>query len=209
MWGLPIKMISSVQGPMDMLCLDSPAKKAKKLNDYNKTARTKQHDKVAEIAHDEVNVTDQMFVLQYLRISLLMAATGKGVGGDQTGIRLLEMPENNQKNVIELRAITYLKDQTQKDWQELKKLVQSRTCCRTLNDNRKPCKKHTSNEMNVVLPPPKEHIRTAELGLIKQQLPVSDLNEKQIHATPIRNSTMSLTTLVLCFFYLSNMLLGS
>jgi hypothetical protein len=26
---------------------------------------------------------------------------------------------------------------------------------------------------------------------------------------PIRNSTMSLTTLVLCFFYLSNMLLGS
>jgi hypothetical protein len=27
--------------------------------------------------------------------------------------------------------------------------------------------------------------------------------------THIRNSTMSLTTLVLCFFYLSNILLGS
>jgi hypothetical protein len=107
-WGLPIKMNSSVQGPIDMLCLDSLAKKAKKLKDYNKATWTKQHDKVAKIAHNEVNVTDQMFVPQYLRVSLLMAATGKGVGGHQTGIRFLEMRINNQKNVIKLWAITDL-----------------------------------------------------------------------------------------------------
>ncbi len=58
-------------------------------------------------------------------------------------------------------------------------MVQSPTCRRTLNDNWKPCKKCTSNEINVVLPPSKKHIVTAELGSIKPQLPVSDLNEKK------------------------------
>ncbi len=38
---------------------------------------------------------------------------------------------------------------------------------------------------------------------------VHALCPKQINMLNIRNNTMSLTTLVLCFFYLSNMLLGS
>jgi hypothetical protein len=148
-----------------MLCLDYPVKKAKKLKDYSKTAWAKQHDKVTEIAHDEINGTDQMFVPQYTCVSLLMAATGKAVGGHQTGIRLLEMRANNQKNVIKLLAITDLKDQMQKAWKQHKKLEQSLTFCRTFNDNLKLCKKCASNEMNVALPPSKKAHSNGEVGV--------------------------------------------
>ena len=144
----------SKQGPIVMLCFESPARKARNLNpDRNKTVRKMcistddgDGDIIIQSSADgedgEVNnMLVQRFTPNYLRVSLLMAAIGKGVGGDQIGFRLNELRSDNQKNGIELKAIMKMNDDMEKDWQQLKKLAQHRSIRLCSIDNLTPRKK--------------------------------------------------------------------
>ncbi len=82
-WGRRSKLSkSSVQGPINLLCFDSPYKKAKKLKHSNKGNQNDNSNASADSVCDGVNVNDDNTTPQYLRISMLMAAMGKGVGGN-------------------------------------------------------------------------------------------------------------------------------
>ena len=82
-WGRRSKISkSSVQGPINLLCFDSPSKKAKKLKNSNKRNQNDNSNASADSVCDGVNVNDDNTTPQYLRISMLMAAMGKGVGGN-------------------------------------------------------------------------------------------------------------------------------
>lgn len=63
----------------------------------------------------------------YLQISMLMAAMGKGVGGNQAGFRLLDMRCNAQKTNMDLKEIMALKDNVYDAWEHLEKLAQQQT----------------------------------------------------------------------------------
>ncbi len=109
------------------MCFDSPSKKAKKLKNSNKRNQNDNSNASADSVCDGVNVNDDNTTPQYLRISMLMAAIGKGVGGNQTGFRLLDMRSYAQKNNLELIDILNLQKETQNNWEHLKKLAENRS----------------------------------------------------------------------------------
>jgi hypothetical protein len=170
-WGQRGKLSnSSVQGPIDVLSFESPTKKAKVLKDRNKTIRNR--DKDINVSDDraskEVNVNDQMIEPQYLRISLLASATGKGVGGNQTGFRLLDMRSNAQKNELGLKEIMMLQEAMQKDWDHLKKLAQTRSFRIRTNNNLKPRRKRAVDEKDDTSPRPSKKQRACKTTAVNK-----------------------------------------
>ena len=172
-WGQRGKLSkSSAQGPIDMLSFESPTKKAKVLKDRNKAIqnRDKENINVSEDRGEEVvNVIAQTIKPQYLRISLLMSATGKGMGGNQTGFRLLDMRANAEKNALGLKEIMVLQEDTQQDWDRLKKLAQMRSFRHRTTNNMKPRKKRAADDKCDASPQPSKKQRASKTTAVKNQ----------------------------------------
>jgi len=160
-WGQRGKLLnSSAQGPIEMLSFESPTKKAKVLKDRNKAIRNRHNENInvsEDSASEGVNVTDQSIKPQYLHISLLMSATGKGIGGNQTSFRLLDMRSNAEKNELELKEIITLQEEMQHDWDRLKKLAQTCSFQHQTTNNLTPRKKRAADDKCDASPRPSKN----------------------------------------------------
>ena len=85
---------------------------------------------------------------------MLMAAMGKGVGGNQTGFRLLDMRSYAQKNNLELIDNLNLQKETQNNWEHLKKLAENCSFRSGRNDTLRQGKKRVIGEHSYSSPRP-------------------------------------------------------
>lgn len=141
-WGQHKKISNpSKQGPIEMLCYESPAKKARRLKDCNQTVRNK-----TIIAHEcDVNKENtNTFTPDNPLVSLLTNATGRIGGGNQLGFRLNEIRTNIQKNGVELNVIMQMKENAEKGWEKLNKMAQYCTIQHQNIQNLKPRKKRSA-----------------------------------------------------------------